>query len=87
MPKSEQVDNTCLIEKYKKFFPNDNRSSGSVTAPTSEFYWTDPPYFPNTCPCCGRCPHCGRGGYYENPHYQCPYPYIICNVSSTQSQG
>jgi hypothetical protein len=23
------------------------------------------------CPCCGRCPHCGRGG----EQYPCPAPY------------
>jgi len=21
------------------------------------------PYPKSVCPCCGRCPHCGRGGY------------------------
>jgi hypothetical protein len=27
-----------------------------------------------TCPSCGYCKHCGRGGYQVYPQY--PYPYI-----------
>lgn len=27
-----------------------------------------------SCPNCGYCPHCGRGGYYTNP-YPTPYWY------------
>lgn len=31
------------------------------------------PTYGGSCPCCGRCPHCG-GGYY--PYYPKPYtPY------------
>ena len=27
---------------------------------------------PQPCPSCGRCPTCGRGGYFTQPY---PYPY------------
>ncbi len=30
----------------------------------------------NTCPSCGYCPHCGRGGHQTQPYYPSyPYPY------------
>ena len=32
----------------------------------------------NTCPSCGYCQHCGRGGYVGPtiyPHYPQPYPW------------
>lgn len=30
---------------------------------------------PVPCPGCGRCPTCGRGGYWTNPYYVPGYPY------------
>lgn len=46
------------------------------TAPTCHQIPSHTNYVNNSCPNCGFCPHCGRGGYQFYPnHYWYPWTY------------
>ena len=60
------------LEFMKKYLQSNNIATQN-TIPNSYYGYG------NTCPCCGYCRHCGRGGKYSYPYYN-DYPKIWCNT-------
>jgi hypothetical protein len=54
------------------------------TADSASMYYPFPSHPWGTCPSCGYCPHCGRGGYHHAPYW--PSQPIWMNTSSNHIQ-